>query len=241
MVVMTEVKALAIIPARGGSKGIPNKNIIQLSGKPLMNWTIEACLQSSFVSRVIVSSDDEDILETAIAAGSEALTRPLNLASDEALTVPVISHVIESLGEQLIGIRYIVLMQPTSPLRTASHLNSAFQKLLTSNASSLISVVKPNHSPLKSFLVNDSYLKGIVNDEYPFMGRQDLPATYQANGAIYIVDIDEFQMKKSLLTEKCIPFEMDANSSIDIDNYSDLKLAEEIISDNRLIKKTKYK
>lgn len=225
MVAMTD-KALAIIPARGGSKGLPRKNVLELAGKPLITWTIEACLQSSFVDRVIVSSDDEEILEVAANSGAEGLRRPNELATDSALTVPVISHVISNLDETSESFRYIVLMQPTSPLRTSRHLDEAFMSLISSGATSLISVSRPSHSPLKSFRIEGGYLKGLVNDSYPFMRRQDLPKTYLANGAIYIVDINEFKKTQLLLTSRCLPYEMDSSASIDIDDMNDLKKAE---------------
>jgi CMP-N,N'-diacetyllegionaminic acid synthase len=229
MVVMTN-NAIAIIPARGGSKGLPRKNILNLAGKPLISWTIEACLQSSFVSRVVVSSDDQKILEVASNSGAELLLRPSQLATDRALTVPVISHVISSLEGKLEGIKYIVLMQPTSPLRTVDHLNAAFSTLLESDATSLISVTKPTQNPLKAFRYENGYLRGLVNDHYPFMRRQDLPNTYLANGAIYIIVLNEFKDNPTLLTDKCIPFEMDAKSSLDIDNLNDLEIAESFIT-----------
>lgn len=228
MVVMTN-RAIAIIPARGGSKGLPRKNILDLAGKPLINWTIEACLQSSFVDRVIVSSDDEEILAVATNAGVEALRRPKELAADWTLTVPVISHVISTLEETSENFQYIVLMQPTSPLRTSKHLDEAFMSLISSEATSLISVSRPVHSPLKSFRIENGYLKGLVNDVYPFMRRQDLPETYLANGAIYIVDLNEFKKSQLLLTSRCLPYEMDSNASLDIDDMTDLKEAEMLL------------
>jgi len=220
---------IAIIPARGGSKGISRKNIVNLAGKPLINWTIDACLQSSFVSRVVVSSDDKKILEVASRSGAEPLLRPSRLATDTALTTPVISHVISSLEGQLDEVKYIVLLQPTSPLRTFRHLDAAFVRLKERGATSLISVSRPAHSPLKAFRSEGGYLKGLLNDKYPFMRRQDLPDTFLANGAIYIVDLNEFKSNPTLLTDRCIPFEMDSESSLDIDDVNDLEMAESII------------
>ncbi|MCL6415601.1 acylneuraminate cytidylyltransferase family protein [Aestuariirhabdus sp. Z084] len=231
---MTDIKALAIIPARGGSKGIPRKNIVPLAGKPLMLWTIEACLQSPYIRKTVVSSDDKEILSVAKQARVDALSRPAELAADETLTIPVISHVVDQLGESIDDYNYLVLMQPTSPLRTAQHLDMAFDQLLEVGASSLISVVGAEHSPLKSFVLENGTLKGIVNDSYPFMRRQDLPKTFLANGAIYIVDLKAFMCGRSLLTDFCIPFEMSKENSIDIDTVADLDRANEIISRKKL-------
>lgn len=221
--------AVAIIPARGGSKGIPFKNIVDLAGKPLIAWTIDAALKSASIDELFVTSDDSKILSVAEEYGAQLIERPIELAGDEVLTVPVLEHAIdqiESLGKNF---EYLVLLQPTSPLRTSDHIDEAFKTLKGKNASSLISVVEPSHSPLKSFLLQGDYLKGVVNDQYPFMRRQDLPTTYLANGAIYIVNIEEFKNSGSLMTGKCIPFVMDAPSSVDIDIKEDLLNAQAVI------------
>ncbi|MEY8216225.1 MAG: acylneuraminate cytidylyltransferase family protein [Colwellia sp.] len=229
---MTANKILAIIPARGGSKGLPRKNILELAGKPLIAWTIEACIKCDFIGKILVSSDDEEILSVAKQYGSETILRPKQLASDSALTVPVITHALSTLGKNLEEYSYIALLQPTSPLRNSSHITEAFRCLKSNEATSVISVTQSAHNPLKSFFLNDGYLEGIVNNEYPFMRRQDLPDTYQANGAIYIVDLNEFKENNSLLTAKTIPFKMDEKSSLDIDTLTDLVRAEKVIGLN---------
>lgn len=228
-------KTIAIIPARGGSKGLPRKNITTIAGKPLIAWTIEACLQSSVVDETIVSSEDAEILEVAESYGATSLLRPAELATDLALTAPVITHVLESLGKKTKSFDYIVLMQPTSPLRFARHLDEAFSLLVESDATSLISVSEPEHSPLKTFQLKEGFLKGLVNDEYPFMRRQDLPDTYIANGAIYIVKTTNFCKSQSLLTRKCVPYLMSPEDSQDIDSTADL-----IAAEKRLVELTKH-
>ena len=230
MVPMIANNILAIIPARGGSKGLPRKNILELGGKPLIAWTIEACLDCDFIGKVLVSSDDEEILNIAKGYGSGTILRPKELASDSALTVPVIEHALSTLGKSLNEFSYVALLQPTSPLRNSRHITEAFRCLMSNEATSVISVAQSVHSPLKSFILKDGYLEGIVNNEYPFMRRQDLPETYQANGAIYIVDINEFKEKKSLLTTKTIPFKMDESSSLDIDTLADFEYVEKILN-----------
>lgn len=223
-------KAIAIIPARGGSKGLPRKNILNLSGKPLISWTIDAALKSDFIERVVVSSDDNEILEISKDIGAEALERPSLLASDIALATDVISHVIVQLNLIQSDIKYLVLLQPTSPLRTRYHLDGAFNCLMESGGTSLISVVPLTGAhPMKAFYVRDGYLNGVVNNDYPFMNRQSLPEAFHANGAIYIVELSEYLKKQTLLTDKCIPYEMDAESSLDIDSLEDLKKAEIIL------------
>jgi N-acylneuraminate cytidylyltransferase len=222
-------KVVAIIPARGGSKGIPLKNLVPLAGKPLIQWTIEAARNSRFIDEIYVSSDSQTILECAAQSGARIILRPDELARDETLTVPVLQHTLAVLEEQGHVFDDMILLQPTSPLRTSEHIDVAFQCFYTADASSLISVVEPDHSPLKSFTVENGFLNGIVNNQYPFSRRQDLPKTYLANGAIYIIHVEAFKKTGSLMTERCIPFIMDASSSIDIDGNADLAIAEELL------------
>ncbi|ARV05505.1 acylneuraminate cytidylyltransferase [Polaribacter sp. SA4-10] len=217
------MKVIAIIPARGGSKGIPRKNIINFLGKPLIQWTIEAALKSKYITDVVVSSDDDEILKEA-KKNKEVLVikRPFELAQDNSKTVPVLTHVLESLKE--IKFDYLILLQPTSPLRTSKDIDLAFKKLLSSEATSLISVCELEHHPYKSFKVDEKgYLQGIINNNYPFYPRQELPKTYKANGAIYIIEEEEFIKKKTLLTNKTTHFEMSTESSLDIDTLDDIK------------------
>jgi CMP-N,N'-diacetyllegionaminic acid synthase len=217
------MKVIAIIPARGGSKGIPRKNLVNFSGKPLMQWSIDAALKSKYITDVVVSSDDDEILNVA-QVNKEVLVikRPVELAQDISKTEPVLTHVLDSLN----GIKYdyLILLQPTSPLRTSKDVDFAFEKLLNSEATSLISVCELEHHPYKSFKVDENdYLQGIINNNYPFYPRQELPKTFRANGAIYIIEVATFQKKNTLLTNKTIRFEMSIESSLDIDTVNDLR------------------
>ena len=217
------MKVIAIIPARGGSKGIPRKNLVNFSGKPLMQWTIEAALESKYITDVVVSSDDDEILNEAQKNKKVlALKRPIELAQDTSKTEPVLTHVLDSLNE--IKYDYLILLQPTSPLRTFEDIDFAFEKLLNSEATSLISVCELEHHPYKSFKVDEKgYLQGIINNNYPFYPRQELPKTYRANGAIYIIEVSAFLKKNTLLTNKTTHFEMTIESSLDIDTFDDIK------------------
>ena len=217
------MKVIAIIPARGGSKGIPRKNLVNFSGKPLMQWTIEAALESKYITDVVVSSDDDEILNEAQKNKKVlALKRPIELAQDTSKTEPVLTHVLDSLNE--IKYDYLILLQPTSPLRTSEDIDFAFEKLQNSEATSLISVCELEHHPYKSFKVDEKgYLQGIINNNYPFYPRQELPKTYRANGAIYIIEVSAFLKKNTLLTNKTTHFEMSIESSLDIDTFDDIK------------------
>jgi CMP-N,N'-diacetyllegionaminic acid synthase len=217
------MKVIAIIPARGGSKGIPRKNLVNFSGKPLMQWSIDAALKSKYITDVVVSSDDDEILNVA-QLNEEVLVikRPKELAQDTSKTAPVLTHVLESLKE--VKFDYLILLQPTSPLRTAKDIDLAFEKLLNSEATSLISVCELEHHPFKSFKVDEKgYLQGVINNDYPFYPRQSLPKAYRANGAIYIIKVNNFIKDKRLLTNKATYFEMSIDASLDIDTLKDLR------------------
>jgi CMP-N,N'-diacetyllegionaminic acid synthase len=218
---MGDLKILAIIPARGGSKGIPNKNIRDLAGKPLIAWTIEAALKSSYINKTVVSSDSDVILEISKKCGAETIKRPVYLADDTARSEPVISHVLEQFKNKE-NFDYIILLQPTSPLRTATDIDEAIKMLLKSEATALISVYKPQHHPLKAFKTDaDSFLKGLVNDDYPFTPRQELPKTFYPNGAIYLIKTNLFLETGKLFTDKTIAFEMPTDKSLDLDTEAD--------------------
>jgi len=214
-------KILAIIPARGGSKGIKKKNIINLAGKPLIAWTIEASLNSKYITKTIVSSDDSEILNISANYKAETIKRPKKLAQDTTPSEPVIKHTLDSLSDELFD--YIILLQPTSPLRDTKEIDNAFDLFFKSDATALISVCKTDNKILKAFTKDDNgYINGISDNRYPFMRRQDLPNTYMSNGAIYIIKVSKFIKINSLYTTKTIAYEMNDKNSFDIDTHSDL-------------------
>lgn len=215
---------LAIIPARGGSKRLPRKNILDLNGKPLIAWTVLAGLQSKYIDKVIVTSDDEEILGIAEELGSGIIKRPDNLANDFATTFDAIKHTIENSDEY----DYIVLLQPTSPLRDTSHINEAIELLETKNADAVVSVCEVEHSPLWSnTLPVDGNMKGFLREEVLNKRSQDLEIYYRLNGAIYICRTDKLLEEGSfLLKNNIFAYVMDRKSSIDIDEEIDFKFAE---------------
>lgn len=212
---------LSIIPARGGSKGISKKNIVDLDGKPLIAWSIEASINSKYINKTIVSSDSDQVLEIAKKYKAEVFIRPKDLAGDLSSSESVVKHVLDNIDEKF---DYIILLQPTSPLRNTKDIDQAFIKLFSSSASALISLQEYDNKVLKAFKENDfGFIEGISNNKYPFMRRQDLPKIYLSNGAIYIVKVDEFFKNNSFYTDKTIPFVMDEKRSIDLDTYEDLE------------------
>ena len=221
---------LAIIPARGGSKGLPRKNIIDLGGKPLMVWTIEAALNSKYITQTVVSSDSQEILSIAVDFGAKPIERPYALANDTASSEPLITHAVEVLQKEDKNYDFIVLLQPTSPLRDSNEIDDAIEYLLEKEANALISVREPEHSPCKAFKVNnDGFLAGLIDNEMPFKRRQDLPVVYMPNGAIYIVKTDEFMTNSRLVTTKTIPFLMQKEKSIDVDSKLDFEKIEKLL------------
>lgn len=217
------MKVIAIIPARGGSKGIPKKNLHKVGGKPLIAWSIEAAINSTSIDKIVVTTDSQEILEFSNQYQRvTGLERPQDLAQDLSPTEPVVRHVLDTLKDKE-EYDYLVLLQPTSPLRTSEDIENALEVVKNSEATSLISVVKPNHHPLKSFVKDENgYLKGLVNNQFPFMPRQELPEVFQPNGAIYIVEVKEFLKKNTLFTKKTIAFPMSLVKSTDVDTLEDV-------------------
>lgn len=223
------MKFVSLIPARGGSKGLPRKNIRSLCDKPLIAWSIEASLQSRLVEKTFVSTDDEEIADIAREYGAEVIMRPAELALDSTPTEPVILDALAQIPNSK-EYDFLVLLQPTSPLRDAKDIDASIGYLYKHEGTGLISVTKIDNKILKALKKNEKgFLEGIVNNDYPFMRRQDLPSVYMPNGAIYIVKIADFLKTHRLLTDKTVAFEMDAEKSFDIDTLEDLQECQKII------------
>jgi CMP-N,N'-diacetyllegionaminic acid synthase len=214
---------LAIIPARGGSKRLPRKNILDLVGKPLIAWSIEAGLNSKYVDKVVVTSDDDEILNISKKFGAETIKRPDDLASDTATTFDAIKHTIENLPQY----DYIVLLQPTSPLRNEKHIDEAIQLLEAKKADAIVSVSEMDHSPLWSnTLPEDGNMNNFLRDEVLNKRSQDLEKYYRLNGAIYICNTENLLEEKSFfLKENIFAYVMERKDSIDIDKLIDFKIA----------------
>lgn len=218
---------LAIIPARGGSKRLPRKNVLDLNGKPLIVWTIEAGLNSKYIDKIIVSSDDDEILEISKNFGAETIKRPDELASDTATTFDAIKHTIDNLEKY----DYIVLLQPTSPLRNEKHINEAIELLENKNADAVVSVCEMDHSPLWSnTLPEDGNMSNFLRDEVLNKRSQDLDKYYILNGAIYICKTENLLEEKNFfLKDNIFAYIMDRKSSVDIDEKIDFSVAQFIL------------
>jgi len=225
------MNVVAIIPARSGSKGIPNKNLKDVGGKPLICWSIEAAIQSKVIDKIVVTSDGDDILQAASQYPEVTLLkRPKELAQDNTPTAPVVTHALKALNIDKSTFDRLILLQPTSPLRTSMDIDLAFDALNISEANALISVVAPEHHPLKCFKANENgYIEGLVNNEFPFMPRQELPKVFQPNGAIYIIQIEAFLSRETFFTDKTIAYEMSVEKSVDVDTIQDIYNIEQIL------------
>ena len=218
---------VAIIPARGGSKGVPRKNLRPLKGKPLICYTIEEAIRSNFIDRVIVTTDDQEIAEISKKAGAEVIIRPPALARDESPVVEAIFHVLENMKAEKPDI--IVLLQPTSPLREVKDIDGAIQLFLERQCDSLISVCPAEHSPYWYFNIKDDLLNPLFDEKFLKIRRQDLPPAYRPNGAIYIIYPEILKKNKSFYSNKTMAFVMNAKSSIDIDKEIDFQIAEQLM------------
>lgn len=222
-------KIIGIILARGGSKGVPRKNIKKLNGKPLIYYVIKAGLKSKYINRLIVSTDDSEIAEVAKRYGAEVpFIRPSYLATDEAKGIDAIIHCIEWLKkEEKFVPDEIIHLQPTTPFITTDDINKAYEEFFNSTASSLIGITRVDKNPYWMRRINkDGYLEAFINDHKVYSRRQELPPVYVLNGAIYIVKTDALLRNRSFETEKTLPYVMPKERSVDIDDIFDWKLAE---------------
>ncbi|MDI3473276.1 MAG: CMP-N,N-diacetyllegionaminic acid synthase [Thermotogaceae bacterium] len=222
---------LALIPARGGSKGLKDKNIRLLNNKPLLAYTIEAAKESGIFDRIIVSTDSEKIAAVALKYGAEVpFMRPKELATDTASSMDVLIHTIKLLQESGDIYDYVVLLQPTSPLRTSQDIVEAANLLIKKNANSVVSVCRVEHSPLWSnTLPEDLSLKDFIRPEIKNLRRQDLPIFYRLNGAIYIAKVSYILETKDFFGQGSYAYIMPVNRSVDIDTEFDLALAEVLL------------
>lgn len=230
---------LAIIPARGGSKGLPGKNIRPLNGKPLIQYTIEAALASKYVDKVIVTTDDQKIADVAKLAGAEVpFLRPDYLASDTASAVDVYIHATEFAMREM-GMKFskFIVLLPTAPLRNSKHIDEAVALFNRLNADTLVSVNEAETPP--TWYMNMDNALRIRNagfgQESAIMGNRQVNNTfYVPNGAIYILDYKLLKEKRTYYSENTVGFVMSRKESVDIDTLDDFEYAEYLIKNNCL-------
>lgn len=225
-------RILAFIPARGGSKGIPNKNIIDLCGKPLIAYTIEAALMSKYVDSVVVSTDSERIAEISRDLGASIpFMRPESLAGDKATTIDVVTDALERFNKAGNEYDILLLLQPTSPLRTVSDIDSALDTFIEHGLEPLVSVCDVNDHPILMRTIEDGRLIRLMG-RGSTIRRQDMPDVLRVNGAIYIIKTSDIRSDTSF-NDSIIPYVMPRERSIDIDEPIDLIMAEALIMANK--------
>lgn len=221
-------KIFALIPARGGSKGVLRKNLRSLAGEPLISYTIKAANLAKSIDVVYVSSDSTEILEYSAAQGCACIERPAEFATDDASAVDVVKHFIAvtDLGDEDL----IVYLQPTSPLRDAQHIEAALQLLQQKGQTSLVSLEALNKSPYKSFRLDENAkLLSLFDEKLSNARRQDLPECFVPNGAIYIFSKAEFLARDGFPSNGSVGFIMSAAASVDIDIEADFAEAEDLL------------
>ncbi len=222
------MRILALIPARGNSKGIPRKNIKPIAGKPLIAWAIEAALCSRVLDAVVVSTEDEEIAEVARQWGAQVpFRRPPELAQDDTPGIDPVLHALE----QLPDFDVVLLLQPTSPLRTTEDIDACISLAQDMQASSVVSVSKPGKHPYWMYsLGTDQRLQTLI-DVPPILRRQDLPPVYAVNGALYYTRTNWLQQQHTFVTAETVAYVMPSERSVDLDTQLDWKLAEILLKE----------
>lgn len=214
-------RVLGLIPARGGSKGLPGKNILPVAGRPLLAWTVDSGRGSRCIDRLVLSSDDEAIIAAARACGCEApFRRPPALASDTAATIDVVLHALDELPDHDV----VVLLQPTSPLRTGEDIDAACERFAASGAPACVSVSPVEQSPYWMYRLGDNHaLEPLLEAPAGATRRQDLPPVYALNGAVYVADTAWLRRSRTFVTRETVAHVMPAERSIDIDTAADFE------------------
>lgn len=226
-------KILALIPARGGSKGIPNKNIISLANKPLIAYSIEECKKSRYIDDIVVSTDSETIAKVAKEYGAEVpFLRPEELAKDTSKTVDSVLHAIEELGKFGRDYDSFVLIQPTQPLRTFEDIDGAIEIHYENEKKNVVSVCEVSEHPLLMRTISNGVLEPLLNKSSTCR-RQDMDKYYKVNGCVYVNSVDKLDVNTSF-NDNPIPYIMDQSHSVDIDEPSDLEYAEFLLNKGRI-------
>jgi len=214
---------LALIPARGGSKGIPRKNIRSFCGKPLIQWSIDAALSASSVDQVVVSTDDLEIAEVSKRCGASVpFLRPADIASDSAPGIAPVLHALEVIPD----VDHLLLLQPTSPLRTSDDIDAIVELLQQTKRESAVSLALSSKHPSWMYTkLNDHRLIPVLGNEKPDC-RQQLTPAYVLNGALYLAAKSFLIREKSLVTKDTVGYVMPPERSVDIDTWYDFSFAE---------------
>ena len=228
------MKVLGVIPARGGSKSVPRKNIQLLAGIPLIAHTIRSAQESRRLTHFLTSTDDKEIADVAAQAGSAVLMRPTDLAQDETPMPPVLLHALDEEEKQGRAYDVVVLLQPTCPLRRGTEIDGALDHLEAQGADVVISVYQVSDAhPARMYHLRDNRLSPVA-PQWEMANRQVLPPVYHRNGVIYAARVPVFRQKKTFYVHNAAPFVMPKESAVNIDDPLDLKFAAMILSESGL-------
>jgi len=229
---MEEKNILAIIPARGGSKGIPGKNIKKFAGKPLIVHSIEASLKCPLVNRTVVSTDDDKIAEVSIAHGAQVIKRPNELATDSSLVIDAIKYTVRKVEEEGDEVDIVILLEPTSPFRRAEDLEKCIQILLEDKADSVATFTNSDVSPNRLWRVSEDIVEPYIEGAVPWLPRQKQPKAHELTGQIYGLSkkvLFEKEDSISLLLGRIYPVITPRETALDIDTELDFLVAEKIM------------
>ena len=226
-------RALGIVTARSGSKGILDKNITPLAGRPLVVWTLQAASEAALLGRLVLSTDSEKIASVAAeASGVEIIKRPSDLAQDDTPHVDVLLHILDELdGEGSATPSYIVLLQPTSPLRTGADIDAAIRLAYESDAPAVVSVCEADTHPYLTYRLDEAgHLIPFIDAPVGYRRRQSLPPAYAPNGAVYVIRVDVLRRERTLYPAGTLASPMPRERSVDVDTELDLRVAEMMIA-----------
>ena len=225
-------KILAVIPARGQSKGVPRKNLRMVGGKPLIAWTIDAAKRSSYIDRLILSSEDVEIISISTQLGCEVpFVRPVELAQDDTPGIDPVLHAIEETP----GYDYVVILQPTSPLRTTADIDGCIEHCISNDAKACVSLSEVVQHPQWMYTLGEQdCLVPLIADGRVYARRQDLPRVFTLNGAVYVSECNWLRLQQTFLSENTVGYVMPQERSLDIDQEMDLKICD------ALLRKTGY-
>lgn len=229
---------LGLITARGGSKELPRKNVLDLCGKPVIGWSIESALACNQLDRLIVTTEDEEISALSVEYGAEVpFRRPSSLATDDASHLSVVLHALDWLSKnEAYNPSHVVLLQPTSPLRSAKDIQAAIYLSQKEKAESVVSVCQSHHHPSLMYRKEGNVLFPFFSDVAKpgdsKVRRQAQDTAYFVNGAIYLTEVDHLRDKQTFMSEGSLALEMDVDRSLQIDSMLDFRVIEAIMEEN---------
>jgi len=223
-------RVIAVIPARGGSKSVPGKNIRPLAGKPLLAWSIDVAKQVAEIDRTIVSTDDSEIASVGRSDGAEIYSRPFHLATDEALVIDALKDLLQKLLSEGERPEWVILLEPTCPLRTASDVRECLKLICEGGYDSVATFKNAELNPHRAWKLVDGKPQVFIEGAVPWLPRQQLPKAYQLNGAVYVFRASLLaQETRSLLVGKLGAVLMPRERSQDIDDETDFVICEALL------------